>query len=108
MVQSFFFPSALYEVPAELSFGVVNEPLAVTGLVATIGADIDCEMGLFRLGGGLLPSTMFRRRVRDVADADEDHDEMRGCLLNIFNLRKNRSLWICLAGARVLRGVRLL
>ena len=42
-------------------------------------------MGLFNVGGGLLPSTMLRQCVRDVVDEDEDQDEMlQGCLLNIL------------------------
>jgi hypothetical protein len=69
----------------ELSFGVVNEPSAVMGLVATVGADTAWVAGLCELGGGLLPSVMFKRRVREAeVDEDDDRDEtLRGCFPNI-------------------------
>ena len=72
----------------ELSLGVVSEPSAVTGLVATVGIETTWEMGLCIPGGGLLPSVMFRRRVRE-ADDDDDREEMlRGCLPNISESEK--------------------
>ena len=54
-----------------------------------MGVKIECDMGLLSPGGGLLPSVMFRRRVRDVVEVDEDLDEMlQGCLPNIFESEK--------------------
>ena len=83
------FPSALDDFSVALSFGVVSDPSAFTGLMATVGIETDCVMGLFSPGGGLLPSVMFRQCVRDVAEDDDDLDEtLRGCLLNMLESEK--------------------
>ena len=67
---------------------MVKEPSVLTGLVATAGIDAACEMGLFRLGGGLLLLVIFRWQVRE-ADEDDDWEEMLwGCLLNMLDFVK--------------------